>query len=238
MPAVRPDVAVLDVRLPDGDGISVCRDLRDLQPGLACLMLTSFADDEALFAAITAGAADYVLTQIRGSDLVDAVSTVGQVAGWSTRERRILELIGEGLTNRQRSAGASSADSPLSNAVLSEHLAPQWTVDKEAEQADVRNTSGTSPAVATALSRPSPRRRPAAMRPAPERIRSARPGWLRGEWASSGRDGFQRCAEALGGLVRDALQLWPTGQAHHDLRVQRLHQGAVAVAAYDDVAGH
>ncbi len=86
IPALRPDVAVLDVRLPDGDGGSVCRDIRSTMPQVACLMLTSFGDDEALFDAIMAGAAGYVLKQIRGTDLVGAVRTV---------------LIGEGLTNRQ-----------------------------------------------------------------------------------------------------------------------------------------
>src|SRR3954464_676305 len=70
VPAVRPDVAVLDVRLPDGHGVEVCRELKSILPDLACLMLTSFADDEALFDAIMAGAAGYVLKQIRGSDLV------------------------------------------------------------------------------------------------------------------------------------------------------------------------
>ena len=72
VPAVRPDVAVLDVRLPDGDGIEVCRELRSLLPDLRCLMLTSFADDDALFGAIMAGASGYVLKQIRGTDLVGA----------------------------------------------------------------------------------------------------------------------------------------------------------------------
>ena len=127
VPAVRPDVAVLDVRLPDGDGVSVCRDLRSELPDLACLMLTSFADDEALFDAIMAGAAGYVLKQGRGSDILGAVRTAASggslldprttarvmerlrnhkaeddpLAGLSDQERRILELIGEGLTNRQ-----------------------------------------------------------------------------------------------------------------------------------------
>src|SRR6476646_7758550 len=78
VPAVRPDVAILDVRLPDGDGVSVCRDLRSQMPDLACLMLTSFADDEALFDAIMAGAAGYVLKQVRGSDILGAVRTVAQ----------------------------------------------------------------------------------------------------------------------------------------------------------------
>jgi DNA-binding NarL/FixJ family response regulator len=125
--ALRPDVAVLDVRLPDGDGVSVCREIRSRLPEVACLMLTSFGDDEALFDAIMAGAAGYVLKQIRGTDLVGAVRTLaaGQsmldpraasqlmarlrdqparrdpLAGLSTQERKILELIGEGLTNRQ-----------------------------------------------------------------------------------------------------------------------------------------
>jgi DNA-binding NarL/FixJ family response regulator len=127
VPALRPDVAVLDVRLPDGDGVSVCRELRSQLPELACLMLTSFSDDEALFDAIMAGAAGYVLKEIRGSDLIGAVRTVAAggslldpkatarvlerlrtpvhqqdpLEALTEQERRILELIGEGLTNRQ-----------------------------------------------------------------------------------------------------------------------------------------
>jgi DNA-binding NarL/FixJ family response regulator len=127
IPALRPQVAVLDVRLPDGDGVSVCREIRSRMPEVACLMLTSFGDEDALLDAIMAGAAGYVLKQIRGSDLVGAVRTVatgqsmldpqaasqlmarlrGQsakqdpLAGLTPQERRILELIGEGLTNRQ-----------------------------------------------------------------------------------------------------------------------------------------
>lgn len=130
-PALRPDVAVLDVRLPDGDGIGVCRELRSRMPDLACLMLTSFDDDDALLDAIMAGASGYVLKQIKGGDLVSAVRTVasGQsmldpattarlmtnlrrddasssagnevLAALSPRELDVLELIGEGLTNRQ-----------------------------------------------------------------------------------------------------------------------------------------
>ena len=127
IPALKPDVAVLDVRLPDGDGVSVCRDIRSQMPEVACLMLTSFGDDEALFDAIMAGAAGYVLKQIRGTDLVGAVRTVASgrslldpeaatkvmarmrdqsrrsdpLAALTGQERKILELIGEGLTNRQ-----------------------------------------------------------------------------------------------------------------------------------------
>jgi DNA-binding NarL/FixJ family response regulator len=127
IPALRPDVAVLDVRLPDGDGVSVCREIRSRMPEVACLMLTSFGDDEALFDAIMAGASGYVLKQIRGTDLVGAIRTVatGQsildpraasqlmarlrdssrkrdpLAELTDQERKILELIGEGLTNRQ-----------------------------------------------------------------------------------------------------------------------------------------
>src|SRR5512133_282090 len=127
VPAVRPDVAVLDVRLPDGDGVTVCRELRSRLPDLRCLMLTSFADDDALFDAIMAGAAGYVLKQIRGTDLVSAIRAVaaGQslldprttarvldrmrsaaaredpLAGLSEQERTVLDLIGQGLTNRE-----------------------------------------------------------------------------------------------------------------------------------------
>src|ERR1700759_4415490 len=76
IPALRPDVAILDVRLPAGDGVSVCREIRAPMPEGACLMLTSVEDDEALFTAIMAGAAGYVLKDIRGTDLVAAVRTV------------------------------------------------------------------------------------------------------------------------------------------------------------------
>ncbi|MCC9306097.1 response regulator transcription factor [Kitasatospora sp. RB6PN24] len=129
VPALRPQVAVLDVRLPDGDGVTVCRELRDRMPELACLMLTSFDDDDALLDAIMAGAAGYVLKQVKGSDLVSAVRTVasGQsmldpattrrlmdslrhhdeedtdavLAQLTPREREILMLVGEGKTNRE-----------------------------------------------------------------------------------------------------------------------------------------
>ena len=127
IPALRPDVAVLDVRLPDGDGVTVCREIRSKMPQVACLVLTSFADDDALMDAVMAGAAGYVLKQIRGTDLVGAVRTIasGQsmldpraasqlmerlrggsgkqdpLEGLTPQERRILELIGDGLTNRQ-----------------------------------------------------------------------------------------------------------------------------------------
>ncbi|MEU9126863.1 response regulator transcription factor [Kitasatospora sp. NPDC048540] len=129
VPALRPDVAILDMRLPDGDGVTVCRELRSRMPDLACLILTSFDDEEALLDSIMAGASGYVLKQISGTDLVSAVRTVasGQSMldpGATTRlmarlrgdgavpqapafpeltdrEREILALIGEGLTNRQ-----------------------------------------------------------------------------------------------------------------------------------------
>src|SRR6266508_4741912 len=73
IPATSPDVAILDVRLPDGDGVEVCREIRSRNPEIQCLMLTSFADDEALFAAIMAGAAGYVLKRVKGDDLVESV---------------------------------------------------------------------------------------------------------------------------------------------------------------------
>src|SRR5437763_8277442 len=76
VPSTKPDVAVLDVRLPDGDGVAVCREIRSRFPAIQCLMLTSFADDEALFSAIMAGASGYVLKQIRGAELVEAIRRV------------------------------------------------------------------------------------------------------------------------------------------------------------------
>ncbi len=129
IPATSPDVAVLDVRLPDGDGVEVCREIRSGHPEVHCLMLTSYADDEALFSAILAGAAGYVLKQIRGTDLVDAIRRVAEgqslldpsatarvlerlrspqaeepaedLSSLTDQERRILDHIAEGLTNRQ-----------------------------------------------------------------------------------------------------------------------------------------
>jgi DNA-binding NarL/FixJ family response regulator len=148
VPALRPQVAVLDVRLPDGDGVSVCRDLRSKLPDLACLMLTSFADDDALYDAILAGAAGYVLKQIKGSDLVNAVRTIAgggslldakttarimqrlrdeaadrekadPFAALTNQERRILDLIGEGLTNRQIGERMFLAEKTVKNYVSS-----------------------------------------------------------------------------------------------------------------------
>jgi len=127
VPPTRPDVAVLDVRLPDGDGIEVCRDLRSAMPELKCLMLTSYADDEAFFSAILAGASGFVLKQIRGNELVTAVRRVAageslldpkltrqvvdrlcgekveeeRLSRLTEQERNLLELIVEGKTNRQ-----------------------------------------------------------------------------------------------------------------------------------------
>ncbi len=127
VPAISPDVAILDVRLPDGNGIEVCRDLRSILPDLRCLMLTSFNDDEALFDAIMAGAAGYVLKEVRGADLIDSVRRVAagqslldprvtarvlerlrnpppddeRTTNLTQQERRILTLLADGLTNRQ-----------------------------------------------------------------------------------------------------------------------------------------
>jgi DNA-binding NarL/FixJ family response regulator len=143
VPAVKPDVAILDVRLPDDDGVSVCRELRSRLPELACLMLTSFGDDEALLSAIMAGAAGYLLKQVRGSDIVGAVRTVAAggsmldprmtatvlqrlrepvsgddpLASLSEQERRVFDLIGDGLTNRQIGEQMFLAEKTIKNYV-------------------------------------------------------------------------------------------------------------------------
>jgi DNA-binding NarL/FixJ family response regulator len=145
IPAARPDVAVLDVRLPDGTGIEVCRDARSILPDLKCLMLTSYADDEALFDAILAGASGYVLKDIKGNDLVEAVRSVAagrslldpratqrvlerlrsgartesKVEQLNEQERRILVLIGEGMTNRQIGENLHLAEKTVKNYVSS-----------------------------------------------------------------------------------------------------------------------
>jgi two-component system, NarL family, response regulator DevR len=127
VPLAKPDVAILDVRLEDGDGIEVCRDLRSAMPDLVCLMLTSFADDEAMYASVMAGAAGYVLKQIKAHDLIQDVKKVAtgvslmdpravarvvqrianppkadsSLSSLSPQEARILDLIADGKTNKQ-----------------------------------------------------------------------------------------------------------------------------------------
>ncbi|MFC0541861.1 response regulator [Kutzneria chonburiensis] len=144
VPAVQPQVSVLDVRLPDGNGVELCRELRSAMPSLQCLMLTSFSDDDALFDAIMAGAAGFLLKQVLGGDLVNAIRTVagGQslldthttsallarlrrdqeqrtdpLAVLSDQERIVLEHIGEGLTNRQIAERMFLAEKTVKNYV-------------------------------------------------------------------------------------------------------------------------
>jgi two-component system response regulator DevR len=145
IPALRPHVAVLDARLPDGSGIDVCRSIRSRDPGIAGLILTSYDDDEALFAAIMAGASGYVLKQIRSGELIEAVRRVAtgqslldpavttrvldrlrhvddapsELTGLTEREREILELIAEGLTNRQIGERLYLAEKTVKNYVSS-----------------------------------------------------------------------------------------------------------------------
>ncbi|MGE3285828.1 MAG: response regulator [Pseudonocardia sp.] len=147
VPALRPDVAILDVRLPDGGGVEVCRELRSsVVPPPACLMLTSYSDDEALFGAIMAGAAGYLLKQVTGVDLVGAVRTLAtggslldpratalvlerlrrgdepsdpRYDSLSPQEQRILGLIADGLTNRQIGTELHLAEKTVKNYVSS-----------------------------------------------------------------------------------------------------------------------
>ncbi|MFS8104023.1 response regulator transcription factor [Lentzea alba] len=145
-PGLKPDVAIIDVRLPDGDGVTVCREIRSLvQPPPACLMLTSYSDDEALFGAIMAGASGYMLKEVSGNDLVAAVRTLAtggsllhagvtatvlqrlrggpeedpRYAALSPQERRILDLIAEGMTNRQIANRLFLAEKTVKNYVSS-----------------------------------------------------------------------------------------------------------------------
>jgi DNA-binding NarL/FixJ family response regulator len=143
IPPTTPDVAILDMRLPDGNGVEVCREIRSHNPEINCLILTSFADDEALFDSIMAGAAGYLLKQIKGTDLIDAVRRVAQgqslldpevtarvlerlrkgpeederLARLTEQERKILDLIAEGLTNRQIAERMFLAEKTVKNYV-------------------------------------------------------------------------------------------------------------------------
>jgi two-component system response regulator DevR len=143
IPAVRPDVAILDARLPDGSGIDVCRDIRSSLPEVRCLILTSYDDNDAIFAAVLAGAAGYLLKEVRGSSLVEAIRQVAQgkslldpavtgrllarlrdgapvdtrLAALTERERQILSLIADGLTNRQIGEQLFLAEKTIKNYV-------------------------------------------------------------------------------------------------------------------------
>jgi two-component system, NarL family, response regulator DevR len=143
IPPTRPDVALLDVRLPDGDGVQVCREIRSRHPEIHCLMLTSFSDDEALFDAIMAGASGFILKQVKSEEIVQAVRFVAKgqslldpavtgrvldrlrngpeederLARLSPRERNILDLIADGLTNRQISERIHLAEKTVKNYV-------------------------------------------------------------------------------------------------------------------------
>ncbi len=142
---LRPDVAVLDVRLPDGDGVSLCREIRSRLPRTACLMLTSFADDQAMVGSIIAGAAGYVLKTAGAADIVSAIRasasgtslidpfaaqqaierlreqtvSMGYISALTDQERRVLDLLGEGLTNRQIAGRLSLAEKTVKNYVAS-----------------------------------------------------------------------------------------------------------------------
>ncbi|MGD9618478.1 MAG: response regulator [Mycolicibacterium sp.] len=143
IPALQPDVAVLDVRLPDGNGIELCRDLLSLLPNLRCLMLTSFTSDEAMLDAVLAGASGYVIKDIKGMELAAAIKDVGAgrslldnraaaalmaklrsdahhrdpLSGLSDQERVLLDLLGEGLTNKQIAARMFLAEKTVKNYV-------------------------------------------------------------------------------------------------------------------------
>ena len=143
IPAARPEVAILDVRLPDGSGVEVCRDIRSSHPDIICVMLTSYADDTAIYAAILAGAAGYVLKQVGGPRLVDEIRRAGKgetlldpevtervlerlrqgprederLAALTVQERRVLDLIAEGRTNRQIAAAMFLAEKTIKNYV-------------------------------------------------------------------------------------------------------------------------
>ena len=158
VPAVRPDVVVVDMRLPDGDGAELCRDLRERVPGLRCLVLTSYSEQDALDAAVRAGAAGFLLKQVRGPALVSAVRTVaaggslfdaiapsaprtrGPDAAGSERlalltdqERSVLRLIGEGMTNRQIGERMGLAEKTVKN--YTSHLLAKLGLERRTQAA-------------------------------------------------------------------------------------------------------
>jgi two-component system, NarL family, response regulator DevR len=156
VPAVRPDVVVIDMRLPDGDGAELCEGLRDRIPGLRCLVLTSYSEQEALDAAVRAGASGFLLKQVRGPALVTAVHTVAgggtlfdevappasrppgtasgdRLAALTEQERTVLRLIGEGLTNRQIGARMGLAEKTVKN--YTSHLLAKLGLERRTQAA-------------------------------------------------------------------------------------------------------
>ena len=158
VPAVRPDVVVIDMRLPDGDGADLCRGLRERIPGLRCLVLTSFSEQEALDAAVRAGASGFLLKQVRGPALVTAVRTIAEggtlfdevapsasrppgtgtaggdrLATLTEQERTVLRLIGEGLTNRQIGARMGLAEKTVKN--YTSHLLAKLGLERRTQAA-------------------------------------------------------------------------------------------------------
>jgi two-component system response regulator DevR len=158
VPAVRPDVVVIDMRLPDGDGADLCQGLRDRVPGLRCLVLTSYSEQEALDAAVRAGASGFLLKQVRGPALVTAVRTVAgggtlfdevarpvssargdgaagrdRLAMLTDQERTVLRLIGEGLTNRQIGARMGLAEKTVKN--YTSHLLAKLGLERRTQAA-------------------------------------------------------------------------------------------------------
>ena len=159
--AHQPDVVVMDIRMPEGSGVEACRDIRDQNPNIQVIMLTSFSDDEALFNSIMAGAAGFVLKQIRGRDLVDAIRTVGsgkslldpdvtkrvlerlrkakiddkdpKLSRLSPQEERILDLVGEGMTNREIAERIHLSDKTVKNYVST--ILQKLEVSRRAEAA-------------------------------------------------------------------------------------------------------
>jgi two-component system, NarL family, response regulator DevR len=170
MPAARPDVALLDGRLPDGSGIDVCRDVRSAHPEIRCVILTSYDDNDALFAAVMAGAAGYLLKEIKGNSLIDAVRQVAagkslldpsvterlltrlregephdeRLASLTEREREILNLIADGLTNRQIAQQLFLAEKTVKNYVsaLLTKLGMERRTQAAVYGAEVRRTEG------------------------------------------------------------------------------------------------
>ncbi|WP_199440027.1 response regulator transcription factor [Umezawaea beigongshangensis] len=162
------DVAVLDIRLPDGSGIELCRELAGRAPGVRCLMLTSYADDDALFDAVVAGAAGFVLKQVLGGDLVRAVRAVGAgrslldasgtsalldrirgerersdpLRALSDQERAVLDLIAEGLTNRQIAERMSLAEKTVKNYVS--HVLAKLGLQRRTQAAVLASRTGSA----------------------------------------------------------------------------------------------
>ncbi len=232
IPSTKPTVAVLDVRLPDGSGVEVCREIRSTMPEIACVMLTSYADDEALIASVMAGAAGYVLKQVGSLDLIDTIRRAGagqslldpaltdrvlarlregpqidpRLASLTAQERRILDLIAEGYTNRQIAETMSFAEKTVKNYVS--NLLAKLGMERRTQAATFAAASMSALSMRPVLTRPAPERVTDRRRRRPATSPRSQSFVLRRREQRSAGPSLTRCVAPAGSCASAGSSLW------------------------------